>query len=321
MTTKIFHGPSFKENPPTLTSKKWDPEFLASGLEMDEPTKAIITMAKYMSCGVDKPNAHVQSILDSPRITPNTPVWLAARGKYLTASAMAGVLGQSKYAKPHNVLKQKTHQCRPFKGNQFTAWGSWYEAEAAVIYQYLTGLPLVEDVGLMVHPYEKIKGVRRYAGTPDFITYNGILVEIKCPVMREIGNFVPEHYMAQLQMQMEVANVNFLHFVQYRPHDMYTDGIFNIVGVPRDMNWWATSVPIFDKLWDKVIEYYASNNLELGEYCAELAWKPPPPKPIKKLVCDTSMTECTIFEPRVYLEPWSPQHCTIVDMDEMDENE
>ncbi len=273
-------------DPPTLSSRNWDVEQLSVGLTIGTETRLILNMCKYIPL-LDAPNQLVQQVLNSPRIQALTPEWHDVHGKILSATSMAAVRGENKYCTPARVFRQKTLRTRPFTGNYNTRWGNMHEAEAAAVYQHLTGLPLVEGIGFLIHPYRK-DGEQRYGATPDFITFNGIIVEIKCPVQRKIGHFVPELYMAQLQMQMEVANLSTAHFVQYVPHTLLSDGELDITVVLRDPSWWAASLLIFDPFWDSVIAYFRNHGLQLGERRDDLVWKEPIRPPVPVAVCNTS---------------------------------
>jgi putative phage-type endonuclease len=216
-------------------------------------------------------SAIAESVIASKRIMPLTQEWFGIRGRLLTASRMAACLGQNRHCTPGKLFLQLTHQAPPFTGNAATQWGQSYEAEAAAVYSALTGLDLVEEtIGFMTHDYEKKgdEGRKRYGATPDFLTKTGIVVEIKCPYKRKITHHVPAHYMAQVQMQLELCNAPVAHFVQYLPPLWNADGVMDIYSVRRDPTWWARSVPEFDDFWDTVIKWYRDRSRPLGERTA-----------------------------------------------------
>lgn len=226
-----------------------------------------------------KPVVHrspeVDRVLALPQIKTGTEEWHNIRGKLLTSTSLANVIGIG-YQSRHEVFKSKTNQSEPFLGNSATRWGLEHEFEAAKLYELYTGQTLVEEeLGFFVHDYEKPgdEGRKRFGATPDFLTINGILVEIKCPFRVNIKNALPRHYIPQVQFQMEVTGLNTLHFVQYRPptqnfcdddSNAPVDGTLDIVCVERDPFWWKTWLPVFDSFWDEVIEWHRERDLEIG---------------------------------------------------------
>lgn len=223
----------------------------------------------------------VQEVLKKKRCLPLTPEWTAMRGRLLTASDMASVLGENRYTTIDGLFRRKTGQGRPFRGNDATNWGQKYEKEAAVAYSILFEQELVdEEIGLVVHDY-KVDGEHRYGATPDFLTKTGIVVEIKCPYRRRIRHGVPPYYMAQLQMQLEVTGAKLCHFVQYSPPSGgdICDGLIDVTVVERDNEWWHRSLPAFDAFWNSVVLYHRVNKIELGRAIFE---QPAPRKRVKK---------------------------------------
>ncbi len=208
----------------------------------------------------------VADVLQRNRIKPLQEEWHTLRGTLLTASDMASVLGENPFSTPMDVLRKKRYTGdNPFRGNKYTRWGQKYEREAADVYEEATGLVLVEgDIGFLRHPIHE-----RYGATPDFITKSGIMVEIKCPYKRKIGSYIPRHYIAQVQCQLEICGLETAHFVQYVPHITSNDGMIistdgtvlsdtiverqgrlEITVVKRDPSWWYNSLPIFDRFMD-----------------------------------------------------------------------
>jgi hypothetical protein len=123
-------------------------------------------------------------------------------------------------------------------------------------------------------------------GSPDGVTESGKLVEIKCPMMREIKAEVPEHYMPQLQLCMEILDLETCDFIQYKPADFnWPKGEeFVVVHVDRDRGWWDTNLPIMREFWDKVL-YHREHGIE-----------PPPPKKTRARK-DKPPSVCEILDP------------------------
>lgn len=100
--------------------------------------------------------------------------WLAARRGKITASDAAAILGQNPYRSPIQVMRGKLGlEETPFTGNEATRHGEKYEDEAVQKYEKDTGTR-VRLFGLLPHPT-----LPYLAGSPDGITEDGILIEVK----------------------------------------------------------------------------------------------------------------------------------------------
>lgn len=149
----------------------------------------------------------VQDMLSRRNIPQRTPRWYETRGRMLTASDVAAAIGVNKYTSRAQLLKRKT-EGSSFSGNAATAWGQKYEDVAIAEYERRTG-EVVHDCGLFVH-----EGLAWLGGSPDGLTNSGKLIEVKCPYKRPLENFVPAHYMPQVQTCLEICNVEQCDFIQ-----------------------------------------------------------------------------------------------------------
>ena len=104
--------------------------------------------------------------------------WFEARRFCLTASDVASVIGRNKFKTSVSVLLEKLGISKAFGGNEATAHGQLYEDEAIDIYEARTGKHVLRP-GIEYH--KTLKGV---AGSPDGITRDGILLEIKVGFVR-----------------------------------------------------------------------------------------------------------------------------------------
>jgi len=138
-----------------------------------------------------------------------TPAWYAFRENLITASSWGNVFGWVGSAK--EVLLQKLgHEGSQFKGNQFTVWGTKYEPIATMVYERRTGKSVV-DFGCLRHPDENNFFI---GASPDGISADGVMLEIKCPPRREIGPIPPDYYWAQMQGQLEVCDLERCDFLE-----------------------------------------------------------------------------------------------------------
>ena len=68
---------------------------------------------------------------------------------------------------------------------------------------------------------------------------------------------VPEHYMPQLQLCMEILDLESADFIQYKPAatNWPKPEEFDVVNVPRDREWFKTYLPVMKEFWDKVLYF------------------------------------------------------------------
>ena len=117
---------------------------------------------------------------------------------------------------------------KPFTGNEATRWGQYYEDIAIAKYEQVYNKKNYE-FGLIPHPTIPWLG-----GSPDGITEDGILLEVKCPLRRQIKmGEIPQHYVGQVLMNLEVCELETAHFIEYKPGDSDDDYILNVVELKR----------------------------------------------------------------------------------------
>jgi putative phage-type endonuclease len=206
----------------------------------------------------------VRALMARTHYAQRTPEWYAIRRTLLTASDAASVLGIKPYptykgCPRSESLKRKLDNV-PLN-NMFVAHGTHYEDEARNLVADVLG-ETVYDCGLVVH-----QDLPWLAASPDGVTRTGKLIEIKCPLKREIvPGHIPSHYYPQVQVQMEVCDIDVTLFVQYKP-SCVTRGPpqLDIVAIERDRLW-------FENVCDALHAFYV-------EYMAMAAVHKPPPPP------------------------------------------
>lgn len=141
--------------------------------------------------------------------------WFKEREGKLTASAFGQAAGLGPGSRQQ--LWRRLMGVEVFEGNPATEWGKQHEPIAYAAYTKRYPLPPASSCGFMQHPSLPWLGA-----SPDFLIGAGPLGvgEIKCPVTQKLYDTVPDYYVAQVQGQMQVANVNFAHFVCWTPNDM-----------------------------------------------------------------------------------------------------
>jgi putative phage-type endonuclease len=195
----------------------------------------------------------------------------------LTASDVAAVLGFCPYANKTSVFNKKTRPPKTETGGYIgygTAHGTKYEQEACRKFAMEYNKTVFEH-GLILHPEYKWLGA-----SPDGLCHTGEMVEIKCPVTREILREkdypcgCPVQYYPQVQCQLQCADLYVCYFVQYKPETAFQDMEFLVTKVYRDNSWWDKYFPMMKEFWDSVLKY----RFERPDW-HEVA---PPPEPAKK---------------------------------------
>lgn len=95
-----------------------------------------------------------------------------------------------------------------FVSNKYTEWGNKYEPIAVQLYTKEKNTHVLE-FGFIQHSRLKWLGA-----SPDGITNDGIMLEIKCPYSRKLSSYPPIYYWVQCQIQMEVCNLNECDFLE-----------------------------------------------------------------------------------------------------------
>ncbi|NBU33770.1 hypothetical protein EB118_01965 [bacterium] len=179
----------------------------------------------------------VQQLLKRPQPVQRTPEWYKARQTMITASEAASCLFRServckpyvdlfgltgfkyKDSDPLNPYEKKRDyiikKCSLFydeyvyKDTVHTLWGKKYEDAASRLYCQLTNKKLLE-FGLVPHG-----SLSWLAASPDGITEDGVMLEIKCPKSRKIdAGCIPLYYWVQVQIQLEVCDLEQCDFIE-----------------------------------------------------------------------------------------------------------
>ncbi len=181
-------------------------------------------------------NTKVSSLLSRHQPVQRTPDWYTARNTKITASEAASCLPFTEMLckdylsafnqtfknynenKTLNSYKKKSEyimdKCMSFHGKNtykdsvYTLHGKKFEEIAVRFYKKLYNTDVLE-FGLLTH-----QNYPWLAASPDGITPNGIMLEIKCPYSREIKDCPPIYYWVQMQIQLEVADLDQCHYLE-----------------------------------------------------------------------------------------------------------
>jgi len=193
----------------------------------------------------------VENLLKIPQYEQRSKEWFEQRNNAITASDIPTVLNENEYKTPWILLLDKCNSNpKPFVGNEATRWGTHYEDIAIEKYSEITGKEVL-SFGLLIHPEYSWLG-----GSPDGITTDGILLEVKCPLKRKIiHGEVPHHYLSQVLLNLEICNLEVANFIEYKPGNSDDDYEINIVEVKRDREWFSNNLPIMRNFWESVVKY------------------------------------------------------------------
>jgi hypothetical protein len=181
------------------------------------------------------------TVLAAPQIEQRTKEWYDQTLNVLTASEIWSIFKSNRERAllvmskvPSDEPKRRNNQlCVPTEFMSAFDWGIRFEPVIKQIYEFIHSVT-VKDVGRITHSTDK-----RVAASPDGIvipaqhnskkTYR--LIEIKCPVSREIGeeNIPPEYY-AQMQTQMQVTGAMQCDYIEAKIRSGYKTGASYIEG-------------------------------------------------------------------------------------------
>lgn len=149
----------------------------------------------------------LEYLLSLPKIEQKTETWYEMRHNMITASDFAQALGQGKFGTQKQLIEKKCssrgNETNISKTNPFFKWGNMFEPVACAIYSKMHDNIKIHEFGLIQHPKYTFFGA-----SPDGITDNGIMLEIKCPFKRKINGEVPKQYYYQIQGQLDVCDLD-----------------------------------------------------------------------------------------------------------------
>jgi len=173
--------------------------------------------------------------------------WLDLRENMITASDVASAIGENRYESVDSFIKKKVLRTK-WAGNAATAHGTALEPMVRDLYDERTGRKS-HEIGLVQH--------REYpwlGASPDGVTEDGLLIEIKCPLTRKIEKKVPSYYLPQVQLQLEITDLEECDFIQYRPGSDTKPEEYIVLRVKRDREWFAKNLPAMRIAWDRIVK-------------------------------------------------------------------
>lgn len=204
--------------------------------------------------------------------------WYAQREGMITASDWAAVIGMNPYNSLRQFLDRKSGIETPFKGNEITQFGVKYECVANKIYERRMDISVCE-FGLLPHPLFSFLGA-----SPDGITNDGRMLEIKCPPKRLITGIPPKYYWVQMQSQLEICGLDRCDFLECKFEET-----------------------VDYKLWENIQYKSEINSIKTCNVCWEWGTLPRSPDTImeKGMVAEFSIGEKLYY---TYWYQWKDNH-------------
>lgn len=148
----------------------------------------------------------LQELLKIEHIEQHSDKWYEMRQDMITASNFAQALGEAKFGSQKEfILSRCTETEDKQRLNPWIPplkWGTMYEPLAIEIYKRRNDVAL-HSFGLVCH--DKIKF---FGASPDGITEDGIMLEIKCPFRRALNGKLPLQYYYQIQGQLDTCDLD-----------------------------------------------------------------------------------------------------------------
>jgi hypothetical protein len=163
-----------------------------------------------------------------PQVDQHSAEWYAQRRNRLTASEFAQILDGRRAALLRSKVYPSPAASTPMYTNKSpvaiaqsdgemnaTSWGHRFESVTRRIYELeIAGVDTVaDDLGRFTH-----HTIPWLSASPDGLVMRGPLagrlVEIKSPKTRQPGQYVPDDYYVQMQLQMEVCDLEAVDFVE-----------------------------------------------------------------------------------------------------------
>lgn len=168
------------------------------------------------------------------------PHWHFERAGRLTASNAAAALGIARYKSRRQLWRELTGRAQPPGDTPAMRWGREHESDAIAAFEVRTGR-LVLPCGFRAHRDHSWLGA-----SPDGMA-GAELLECKCPARPVPHRFVPDHYYAQMQVQLAVFEASASWFVSWTPEQVV---VFSVQADPAYRAW---MLPLLEQFWDCVV--------------------------------------------------------------------
>ena len=169
---------------------------------------------------------HFNKLKLLPQPEQRTKEWFDYRYNRITASDTAAAIDQNPYESVEGFILKKCDPNFPFRDNATVFHGKKYEPIATMIYEHIYNTRVFEFGALPSEKYNFLgaspDGIcSKYTLDNKFSTRLGTMLEIKCPVTRQVvikgnikGDICPFYYYCQVQQQLECCDLDVCDFWQ-----------------------------------------------------------------------------------------------------------
>jgi hypothetical protein len=197
-------------------------------------------------------------------VQQRSPEWLMLRMSRVTGSVAHSIFSiEDDMIACCEVLFEKLGLPSGFRGNIFTEWGSNLESRALDKLSRDHPFLDVRQVGFIEHANDPSIGISPDAIAFDRRTSKVLLIEVKCPFVRDIRKGIKDEYVSQVQLSLEVLRSHGLDcdclFVQYTPHP--TEDV-TYEYVTRDPRWMVRFSKNLERFWSEVEAWRGRSVLE-----------------------------------------------------------
>ena len=192
---------------------------------------------------IDDNKNKLDYLLSLEQPAQRTKEWYDIRNNMLTASDLGKIIKDSRPGTKNTILLKKCGYNSDVKltGKALT-WGVKYEQVANDIYSSRNDIKVYE-FGLIQHPT-----ISHFGASPDGISEDLVMLEIKCPYSREINGTIPDDYYAQIQGQLEVCDLENCDYLECKliEYSDYESFLNDIVKNKEEGNEYGVIIEIFD---------------------------------------------------------------------------
>ena len=169
---------------------------------------------------------HFEKLKNLPQPAQRSQQWYDYRYNRITASDTAAAIDLNPYEPVEGFILKKCDPNFPFRDNATVFHGKKYEPTATMIYEHIKNVEMFEFGALPSEKYSFLgaspDGIgSKYSLDNKFSPMLGTMLEIKCPVSREIttkgkimGEICPFYYFCQVQQQLVCCELDVCDFWQ-----------------------------------------------------------------------------------------------------------
>ena len=185
-----------------------------------------------------KLDEHFNKLKNLPQPAQRSQEWYDYRFNRITASDAAAAIDLNPYEPVESFILKKCDPNFPFRDNATVFHGKKYEPTATMIYEHIYNTRVFEFGALPSDKYSFLgaspDGISsKYTLDNKFSERLGTMLEIKCPVIRDIctkgkvaGDICPFYYYCQVQQQLACCELDICDFWQckiteYKSRDDY----------------------------------------------------------------------------------------------------